>query len=141
MQRDEDRDDAAWRAIVDNYGDRAELGPEHPAAPEPSERPAPEATWDDDPDEDDAAPRLEDPDDSYVPPPAPPIPRPPNDRLLAWIGIFGTPALVIVLVALRVTIPGWAGLLLAAAFVGGFLYLVMRSPRSPRDPWDDGARV
>lgn len=135
MQRDEDRDDAAWRAIVDNYGDRAEIGPEHTAAPE---QPELEQSWDDDYDE--PAP-VDDPDDSYVPPPAPPIPRPPNDRLVAWIGIFGTPALVVVLIALQVTIPGWAGLLLAAAFVGGFLYLVMRSPRSPRDPWDDGARV
>jgi hypothetical protein len=133
VQRDEDRDDAAWRAIVDNYGDRAELGPEQTAAPE---RPEPAPSW-----EDDEPEPLEDPDDTFVPPPTPPIPRPPNDRLLAWIGIFGTPALVVVLVALRITIPGWAGLLLAAAFVGGFLYLVMRSPRSPRDPWDDGARV
>ncbi|NYJ01928.1 hypothetical protein HNR19_002626 [Nocardioides thalensis] len=135
MQRDEDRDDAAWRAIVDNYGDRAELGPEHPAAPT---RPEPEPSWDDDHDEPEP---LHDPDDAFVPPPTPPIPRPPNDRLLAWIGIFGTPVLVVVLVALRITIPGWAGLLLAVAFVGGFLYLVTRSPRSPRDPWDDGARV
>ncbi|WP_275693233.1 hypothetical protein [Nocardioides sp. TF02-7] len=37
------------------------------------------------------------------------------------------------------SIPSWAGLLLAAAFVGGFLYLVVRLPGSPRDPWDDGA--
>lgn len=135
MQRDEDRDDAAWQAIVDNYGDRAEIGPEQTAAPT---RPEPEPSWEDDYDESEP---LDDPDDTFVPPPTPPIPRPPNDRLLAWLGIFGTPALVVVLVALQVTIPGWAGLLLAAAFVGGFLYLVMRSPRSPRDPWDDGARV
>lgn len=137
MQRDEpnqDRDDAAWQAIVANYGDRPAIEPdEAPVRPEPVER-----SLDDDEHEELTA---VDHDDTYVPPPAPPIPRPPNDRLLAWIGIFGTPALVVVLVALRITIPGWAGLLLAAAFVGGFLYLVMRSPRSPRDPWDDGARV
>ncbi len=131
------KDDEAWQAIVENYGDRVDLGPEESPAVE--QRVEPSADHDDD--EYDEPEPVEDPDDSFVPPPVPPIPRPTNDRLAAWIGIFGTPALVIVLVALQVTIPGWAGLLLAAAFVGGFLYLVTRSPRSPRDPWDDGARV
>jgi hypothetical protein len=137
VQRD---DDDAWRAIVDNYGDRAELEPEDEApvrAPEPA-RPA----YDDlDADDRDDADIWRDPDESYVPPPAPPIPRPPTDRLLAWVGVLGAPVVMLLLVALQISLPEWGGLLLAGAFVGGFLYLVFRTPRSPRDPWDDGARV
>lgn len=131
MQRD---DDDAWRAIVDNYGDRVELDPaeELPAA----ERRAPSY---DEPD-DDVDP-WQDPDDGFVPPPLPPIPRPPNDRLAAWIGVLGSPLALVLTAILQVDLPEWAILALVAAFVGGFLYLVFRTPRSPRDPWDDGARV
>ena len=40
-----------------------------------------------------------------------------------------------------VSLPVWLGYLLVVAFVGGFLYLVTRMPRGPRDPADDGARL
>ena len=33
------------------------------------------------------------------------------------------------------------GYLLVGGFVGGFVYLVTRMPRGPRDPADDGARL
>lgn len=136
MQRD---DDDVWRAIVDNYGDRAQLDPEDEVAQREQERARREHEdlheIDDDPDP------WSDPDDSYVPPPAPPIPRPPTDRLLAWIGVLGAPIAMLLVAVVQVSLPGWAGLLLVGSFVGGFLYLVFRTPRSPRDPWDDGARV
>lgn len=132
MQRE---DDDAWRAIVDNYGDRAQLDPEDEQVRREPERARPAR------DEDDEIDRWQDPDDSYVPPPAPPIPLPPTDRLVAWIGVLGAPLVMLVVAALQISLPGWAGLLLVGSFVGGFLYLVFRTPRSPRDPWDDGARV
>ena len=135
MQRD---DDDVWKAIVDNYGDRARLEPEDEApvrAPEPR-RPS----YDGDADEE-VGDLWRDPDEAYVPPPAPPIPRPPTDRLVAWCGVLGAPVVMLLVVALQISLPEWAGLLLAGAFAGGFLYLVFRTPRSPRDPWDDGARV
>ena len=146
MQRDEPHpdEDAAWRDIVDNYGERAELEPDDElaertiAAPE---QPALAEVFGDDADEDDD----DDDDDptgpsSYRPEPeAIPIPSP--DRLLAWIGVFGSPALLLIFLVLGLSMPGWLGWLLVGGFVGGFLYLVMRMPGSPRDPWDDGARL
>ena len=133
MQRD---DDDAWRAIVDNYGDRAELDP---AEELPSPQPERSAMSYDDPDED--VETWHDAEDGYVPPPLPPIPRPPNDRLAAWIGVLGAPLVLLVCAVAQIDLAEWVALALVAAFVGGFLYLVFRTPRSPRDPWDDGARV
>jgi hypothetical protein len=135
VQRD---DDDAWQAIVDNYGDRARLEPED-EPPVRAQEPA-RPSYDDD-GEEELSDLWRDPDEAYVPPPAPPIPRPPADRLLAWCGVLGAPVVMLLVVALQISLPEWGGLLLAGAFVGGFLYLVFRTPRSPRDPWDDGARV
>lgn len=146
MARDDDEalaHEREWQRIVENFGERAVLGPEDEASAAPRREPsdgvgdgavadAP-GTGDDEPA--DQVP----PDERFVPPTPPPVPRPPTDRLLAWLGVFGVPTLVLVCVVLGIAIPSWAGLLLATAFVGGFLYLVVRLPGSPRDPWDDGA--
>ena len=80
-----------------------------------------------------------DPDDEFVPPTPPPIPRPPVDRLLAWTGVFGVPILVLLCIVAGISVPAWFGLLLATGFIGGFGYLVLRMSDEPRDPWDDGA--
>ena len=139
VQRD---DDEAWRAIVENYGDRAQLGPEDDAAlAEP--RVVDPRTHDDEDDghDDDRSSLREDPEDAFVPPPPPPIPRPTNDRLAAWLGVFGAPALLIVCTVAGVRLGSLLTLGLVAAFIGGFLYLVFRMPREPRDPFDDGARL
>ena len=138
VQRDDpDYDDAAWRAIVDNYGERAELDlpadPEAPAVEEQADEPV-EDPVDEQPDE-----PVEE--DRFVPDQPPPVPVPPADRLLAWLGVFGSPTVLLVFVILGIGLPGWLTGLLVAGFVGGFCYLVIRSPGSPRDPWDDGARV
>ena len=128
-----DRDDDAWRSIVDNYGDRVDLGPADPS-------PAP----DDDGDAGDAGDERaagEDDDDRFVPPPPPPLPHVAPDRLLAWIGVFGSPAVLLTTMVPGVNLPVWLGYLLVIGFVGGFVYLVTRMPRGPRDPSDDGARL
>ncbi len=140
MQRD--NDDEAWRAIVENFGERAEVEPD----PEPEAAPAPAAPTSDLPST--SEPGWEDPyvdtdwsSDRFVPPPPPPIPTTTRDRMAAWIGIFGSPTVLLVCLVLGIDLPALLAYLLVAGFVGGFLYLVFLMPRGPRDPDDDGARV
>lgn len=136
-------EDAAWRDIVDHYGERV-LDEESPAQPEPKREPEPtaEVTFDE-PDDDWYTPLAED-DDGFVPPEPDPIPMAP-DRVLAWGGVLGVPVLALLAVmVVQVTslqIPGWVGLLAVGAFLGGFGYLVATMPRTREDPWDDGARL
>jgi hypothetical protein len=137
VQRDSDED--AWRAIVENYGERVELDDEPPADPPTEQRlerlftPLPQPEVDEVEDE---------PDDGFVPPTPPPLPKLPPDRLLAWLGLFGSPTILLVCVVLNVHLPPWLGYLLVASFIGGFLYLVVKMPRRDDiDPWDDGARL
>lgn len=131
-----DNDDDVWRSIVENYGDRPDV-----ELPPPAPAPAPEwdaSAWDDeDEGEDPVAPD----DDSFVPPPPPPLPRVESDRLAAWSGLFGAPAVLLVALVLGLHLPAWIGYLLVAWFVGGFGYLVVKMPNGPRDPGDDGARL
>lgn len=149
-------DDDAWRAIVDNYGDRAELDD-----PEPEPTTGPDRTDDrlddrlDDrvgpgrdartglPPSDDAR-TWDDPDsdwstDRFVPPPPPPLPRTTPDRTAAWAGVLGSPAVLLACLVLGISLPELLAYALVAAFVGGFLYLVVTMSREPRDPDDDGA--
>lgn len=139
MQRE---DDEAWRAIIDNYGDRADIHEETPPVDrpvdqpldQPVERPAePARSWDDGfPDSDWST-------DRFVPPPPPPVPTTTTDRMFAWAGVFGSPAILLVCLVFRIDIPQLIAYLLVAGFVGGFLYLVVKMSREPRDPGDDGA--
>jgi hypothetical protein len=130
--------DAAWRDIVAHYGDRAELSADDVAAEQPDVPraiPRPE----DDPDRW-LPPELDE--EHYVPPPPPPLPRPTGPRLLAWLGLFGSPAVVLLCLVVGVTIPSWGGVLLFFAFIGGFSYLVATMRRhDDSDPWDDGAVI
>jgi hypothetical protein len=150
--RDQTADELAWQAIVDNFGERVEI--DEPAAEEP---PAPEqppatpfggrfadasgfATWTTSGELDSEDPH-EPAEEGYVPPPPPPLPRLAPDRALAWAGVFGSPVVLLFALLLSVSIPSWLGYLMIAGFVGGFGYLVVKMPREPRDPWDDGAQV
>jgi hypothetical protein len=122
------QDDDAWRSIVENYGERAEIEPAPPET-EPETAYDGHESWDE-PD-----------DDRFIPPPPPPLPHPTPVRLAAWIGVFGAPAVLLVAMVLALPLPGWLGKGLIAYFVAGFLYLVFHMERGPRDPWDNGARV
>jgi hypothetical protein len=147
-------EDAAWAAIVANYGERPAMGSPAPAVEDPeadqssrtprSDRPknifdrtyieattekGPEASWDDE--------------GHFVPPPPPPLPTLEPRRKLAWIGMFGAPTVMLLAVVFGWTLPGWVGSLLVGAFVGGFVYLVATMQRRRPGDWsgDDGAVV
>lgn len=160
-------DDEAWRAIVDNYGDRPDLdGPvasdseDEPDGPEsaegaagrdaagapsdglvdarpdeligPARHPLREPGWDE------LSPAAWE-EERFVPPPAPPVPSTSTDRLVAWLGIFGSPVILLVTLILGIRLPELISYLLVIAFVGGFVYLVVNMSREPRDPDDNGA--
>lgn len=134
--------DALWRSIVDNYGERHQLDdavPEPPVTPPPPAHPeirVPPSLRDLD------GPRervREDAEDHFVPPPPPALPRATPARTLAWLGLFGVPLLVLVAVVTRLTLPSWMGLLLMAWFVGGFVFLVASMRPGPSEDHDDGA--
>lgn len=128
-------DDEAWRAIVENYGERAQVEDLPPAAaPDPPPAEPFQPTYE----ELDA--RVG-PEDRFVPPPPPPAPRIELPRHLPWLGVLGIPVVLLVALMLRIALPPWLGYLLVSGFVGSFVYLVLTMKRGGRDPWDDGAQV
>lgn len=121
-------EDAAWRAIVANYGERVQLEDEPRFAPAPASPVEPVETSEDE--------------GHFVPPdpPLPPLPEP--RRRAAWIGVFGAPLAMLLAVVVGWRYPGWVMGLLAAGFVGGFVYLVATMPRDNGDGSSgDGAVV
>ena len=138
---DPDTLNAAWDDIVAHYGERAELDPDADEVPAA----APDVPSADQPDE--FADAWWAQEEHFVPPTPPPAPLPAGPRGLAWLGVLGSPVAMLVLVLLRVSIPGWLGLLLFAAFVGGIGYLIATMARGddddPNNPFsgNDGAVV
>jgi hypothetical protein len=92
----------------------------------------------------DVAPADDPADDHYVPPVPPPLPRLDPVTKGAWLALFGGPLYLLISTATGATISGLAAFLAVAAFVGGFVVLVLRMdngrpPDSGSD--DDGAVV
>ena len=84
---------------------------------------------------------LEEDDEAhYVPPPPPPLPSADPLTKGAWIALVGGPLYLLITVILDWEVPGYAAFLAVAAFIGGFVTLVLRMGDEPRDP-DDGAVV
>jgi len=80
----------------------------------------------------------------YIPPVPPPLPRLDPVTKGAWLALFGGPLYLLISTAIGATISGLAAFLAVAAFVGGFVILVLRMdngrpPDSGSD--DDGAVV
>lgn len=136
MQRDDDDD--AWRAIIENYGERPDLG-DDPGREVPEPAPPPASYVVTGPGPDDI--RHPTHPEAFVAPNPPLPPTPTRDRQLAWAGLIGSPVVLMVFLVASVRIPSLVAYALIAGFVGGFLYLVFHLPRSHDDPFDDGARV
>ncbi len=148
-------EDAVWAEIVAHYGERPRLDPNADAeSREPDDAEAgadpfdrsyldaqlarqsretpeldPDGGWEDG--------------EHFVPPTPPPLPTLDPRRKAAWVGLFGSPALMLLGVVLGWTYPGWVSFLLVSTFVGGFGYLVATMPRGRDRGWpgDDGAVV
>ena len=120
-------DDAAWQQIVDNYGERAEVPPaDAPVVDSPTAE-APEPF------------HVELYDEQFVPPPLPPPPVIRPERRLSWVGLIGSPVLLIAFTFLDYALPTVLTGGLVVAFLASFGYLV--ATMEPHDPDDDGARV
>jgi len=146
-------EDAAWREIVANYGevpdDNLTIPPPEPELDDPApERPGPEdqhqrlqgmfrPAWD----EPAETPATWDDEGHFVPPTPPPVTVSDPRRKAAWMGLFGSPLLMLVAVVLGWQLPDWVMFGLAMAFAGGFIYLVATMPNRRGDGSDDGAVV
>ena len=133
-------EDDVWRSIVENYGERPDVDlPASGREPVPGSEPEP--AYDDIGTDADENVDGETDGDTFVPPPPPPLPHPPPVRLTAWIGVFGSPAVLLLATILGIALPTWLGYGLIGYFLAGFGYLVLHMERGPRDPWDNGARL
>ena len=128
------REDAAWREIVDHYGDRAQVDDVPPPEPPRNAEPEPEV------EAEVAVVRPVD-EERFIPPAPPPLARPAPPRAIAWAGVFGVPLVLLICLVYRLDLPTLVDYLLLAWFVGGFVYLVATMSREPREPWDDGSRI
>ncbi|MDL4819901.1 hypothetical protein [Actinomadura opuntiae] len=152
--RDRDLDeDAIWAQIVAGF-DTAPEGDEVPWPDQENidDRPRPPREGDDRTGRlprarvirpaDDAPefPPGDDEEGHYIPPPPPPLPSADPLTKGAWVALIGGPVYLLVTVILDWEVPGWAAFLAVAAFIGGFVTLVLRMGDEPRDP-DDGAVV
>jgi hypothetical protein len=81
--------------------------------------------------------------DHFVPPVPPPLPRLDPATKCAWLALFGGPLYLLISTAVGSTISALAAFLAVAAFVGGFVILVLRmdNGRPPDSGPDDGAIV
>jgi hypothetical protein len=125
-------DEAAWRSIIDNYGERPAIADE----PEIEVPGSPRGVF---PEEEPEVIEPVEAEEHFVPPPPPPLPRPEPPRLLAWLGLFGVPSFVLVALVTSMNLPTWLGLILMVWFVGGFVYLVASMRPGAGDDYDDGA--
>ncbi|KAB8192781.1 hypothetical protein FH608_025310 [Nonomuraea phyllanthi] len=147
-------EDEVWRQIVASFNDTAERDsadqpwPDSenvPAEPtrrvvKPSEEFEPEDALDET--------NLDEGDDEeeeghFEPPPPPPLPKLDLPTKLAWVALFGGPAYLLVAAMANWHMEGWALFTAVAAFIGGFVALVVRMGDGPPNDsgWDDGARL
>jgi hypothetical protein len=148
-------DDAEWERIVASLrGPDSDGNTEWPEpdastrdeSPEPEPEPArppdePVIIWRGSSEDIDAEIERAIPDEHFVPPDPPPLPRADALTWAAWLSVIGAPALLLVATALG----GSSRLLVVVAVVAfvagiGVLLTRMRTQRDPYDP-DDGAVV
>jgi len=140
-------EDAAWAQIVAAYHVApAEDVPRWPVSEDVEDEPA--ADEDEDATEPSAPERPlrragAEQEDHYVPPLPPPLPTADALTKWAWAGLLGAPAFFLLAAVLQLPVGDWAAFLALAAFVGGFVTLVvrMRDRPPPNIGGDDGAVV
>jgi hypothetical protein len=158
-------EDEVWRQIVASFNDTAELDSADQPWPDSENVPAEPARRVVKPPEDgpgtdpgragdpadraDRADRAADDDDDdeeedeghFEPPPPPPLPKLDLPTKLAWVALFGGPAYLLVAAMASWHMEGWALFTAVAAFIGGFVALVVRMGDGPPNDsgWDDGA--
>ncbi|MEU6779060.1 hypothetical protein ABZ912_07625 [Nonomuraea angiospora] len=143
-------EDEVWRQIVASFNDTAERDsadqpwPDSENVPaEPTRRvvkPSEEPELDEEPYKDSADDEEED-EGHFEPPPPPPLPKLDLPTKLAWVALFGGPAYLLVAAMASWHMEGWALFTAVAAFIGGFVALVVRMGDGPPNDsgWDDGA--
>lgn len=82
----------------------------------------------------------DDEDDHYIPPPPPPLPSGDPVTVGAWVALVAGPLYLLLSVVVGWEVQGWQAFTAVAAFIGGFVTLVLRMGDEPRDP-DDGAVI
>ena len=112
--RDTDDSDMAWAGPTSHVGGEAARAAGHESA-EPD-------------------------DDRYVPPEPPPLPRGDAVSRLAWGGVLGAPLFLVLSMLFWRGVPTLLVVAAIAAFVAGFVTLVVRMPDG-QDDADDGAVV
>ncbi|MFG1859654.1 hypothetical protein [Microbispora bryophytorum] len=82
-------------------------------------------------------------DDHYIPPAPPPLPHGDTLSRLSWLALFGGPAYLLLAALLQWPMDGWIVFAAVAAFIAGFVILVVRMGDGPPadSGWDDGAVV
>lgn len=143
-ERPDEDVDAAFLRIIAGWDDAPtyRAPPATALDPSPEPDPLPEPT----PEPPEPGPRdyalAEDPDEGYVPPEPPPLPRGDLVSMLAWAAVVLGPLFLFVAgLFWRDANRLWL-VLAVVAFVGGFVALVMRLPaRRDADSDDDGAVV
>jgi hypothetical protein len=91
----------------------------------------------------DVPPASDPADDHFIPPVPPPLPKLDPVTKGAWLALFGGPLYLLISTAVGTTISGLAAFLAVAAFVGGFVILVLRmdNGRPPDSGADDNGAV
>lgn len=145
-------EDEVWRQIVASFNDTAERDsadqpwpdsenvPAEPArrVVKPSEEPGPSEALDE---PEDVQSHDDEEEGHFEPPPPPPLPKLDLATKLAWVALFGGPAYLLVAAMASWQMEGWALFTAVAAFIGGFVALVVRMGDGPPNDsgWDDGA--
>ncbi|SEG84680.1 hypothetical protein SAMN05444920_105400 [Nonomuraea solani] len=152
MTRQSDEDEV-WRQIVASFNDTAERDsadqpwPDSENIPVEPMRRVVKPPEEEELDTEDDEPRDEGDDEEegeghFTPPPPPPLPKLDIATKLAWVALFGGPAYLLVAAMASWHMEGWALFTAVAAFIGGFVALVVRmgdGPPSNDSGWDDGA--